>query len=259
MSLKRIAKIVLLLLVLFVAAVAGVLAMTFMGRKAISDDAEIGGVRIIQDGIVAVGVVSVDDGEVALIDAGNDPAGHAILEELSRRRLGPDAVTTILLTHGHADHIAAIKAFPRARVMALEAEVPLVEGRVAARGPMLRFLPARPTGLTVDQRLRDGERLTLGPDVSVRVFAIPGHTAGSAAYLINGVLFVGDSADVASDGSLEGAPWIFSDSQAENRAALVRLSQRLAQEGEAVTALVPSHSGDTDGLAALADFALRHR
>lgn len=250
----RIAKILLLVVALFVVAVGSVLAMTFMGRKPISDGAEIGGIRIVQDSIVAVGIVPLSDREVALIDTGNDPAGHPILEDLERHHLGPDAVTTILLTHGHPDHIAAINVFPRAEVMALEAEVPLIEGRVQARGPMLRLFPARPTGFTVDRRLRDGERLVLSDTVSVLVFAVPGHTAGSAAYLVNDVLFVGDAADVDSDGNLEGAPWIFSDSQAENRASLVRLSQRLAQDGVSVTALVPSHSGDTDGLTALIAF-----
>jgi glyoxylase-like metal-dependent hydrolase (beta-lactamase superfamily II) len=253
----RIAKIVLLGIVLLVLSVGGLLAMTFMGRKPISDGADIGGIRIVQDGIVAVGVVPVSDREVALIDAGNDPAGHPILEELERLHVGVGAVTTILVTHGHPDHIAAIDVFPRAEVMALEAEVPLIEGRVRAGGPLLWFLPARPTGITVDRPLKDGERLTLGETISVQVLAVPGHTAGSAAYLVNGVLFVGDSADVDSGGELEGAPWIFSDSQAENRASLIRLSQRLEQEGSAVTALVPSHSGDTDGLSALAAFAAR--
>jgi len=257
MSFGRAAKILLLVIAVFAAAVGSVLAMTFLGRKPISDGAEIGGIRIVQDGIVAVGVVPVGDREVALIDAGNDPAAHPILEELERRRLGPDAVTTILLTHGHRDHIAGINVFPRARVMALEAEVPLIEGRVQARGPMLRFFPARPSGVTVHRRLRDGERLMLGEVVPVQVFAVPGHTAGSAAYLVNDVLFIGDSADVDSDGNLEGAPWIFSDSLAENHASLARLGQRLAQDGAAVTALVPSHSGDTDGLSGLSAFAAR--
>lgn len=250
MSLKRLVKIVLLVVVLLAVAVGVLLALAFIGRKPISDGADIGGIRIVQDGIVAVGVVPVSESEVALVDAGSDPAGHAILEELSRRGLGPDAVTAILVTHGHPDHIAAIKVFPRARVMALAAEAPLIEGRVGVRAPLMRFFPAKPTGLTVDGQLHDGERFTLGA-VAVQMFAVPGHTAGSAAYLVNGVLFIGDAADVDSDGRLQGAPWIFSDSQTENHASLVRLSQRLARDGIPVTAIVPSHSGDTDGIAAL--------
>jgi hydroxyacylglutathione hydrolase len=261
MSIKRIAKFLLLIVALFIVAVGVLLAATFMGRKPISNGADIGGIRIVQDGIVAVGVVPLGAREVALVDAGNDPAGHAILEELTRRQLGPEAVTTILVTHGHPDHIAAITVFPNARVMALDAEVPLIEGRVASIGPLPKWWAPSPTGITVHRALRDGERFALasganGSDAArVQVFAVPGHTPGSAAYLIDGVLFIGDAADIASSGTLQGAPWIFSESQAENRASLVRLSQRLTQEQASVTALVPSHSGDAGGIAALTAYA----
>jgi glyoxylase-like metal-dependent hydrolase (beta-lactamase superfamily II) len=142
--------------------------------------------------------------------------------------------------------------------MALEAEVPLVEGRAGARGPVPRLFPVSPTGVTVTRVLHDGEVVTLG-DVPIRVYAVPGHTAGSAAYFVNGALMVGDSADVASDGSLQGAPWLFSDSQAENRASLVRLEQKLVADGATVTAIVPSHSGTAAGLAALTDFVRRNK
>jgi glyoxylase-like metal-dependent hydrolase (beta-lactamase superfamily II) len=89
----------------------------------------------------------------------------------------------------------------------------------------------------------------------VRVYAVPGHTAGSAAYLVNGALFIGDSADIASDGRLQGSPWIFSDSQPENRESLVRLEQRLVSDGAKVHVIVPSHSGTASGLAPLSAFA----
>ena len=78
---------------------------------------------------------------------------------------------------------------------------------------------------------------------------MPGHTAGSAAYLVNNVLFVGDSADVTSGGVLQGSPWLFSDSQAQNRASLAALAARLKKEGVTVKAIVPAHSGALqDGL-----------
>ena len=138
--------------------------------------------------------------------------------------------------------------------MALEAEVPLVEGRSGSRGPVTQLLPVSPMGVKASRVLRDGDVVRLG-DTSIRVYAVPGHTAGSAAYFVDGALFVGDSADVASDGSLQGSPWIFSDSQAENRASLVRLEQKLITDGADVAVIVPSHSGTTDGLTPLADFA----
>ncbi len=251
---KRILKIVGALVLLAVIGVGVLLAVTFMGRRALMDGQEVNRIRVVADGFSSLAVIPISDRQVALVDAGQDQAGEAILKELMRRQLGPDAVAAILLTHGHPDHTGAIRQFPKAQVMALEAEVPLVEGRAGARGPVPRLFPVNPTGVTVTRVLRDGDVVMLG-ELPIRVYAVPGHTAGSAAYFVNGVLLVGDSADVASDGSLQGSPWIFSDSQAENRASLVRLEQRLVADGAKVMTIIPSHSGMADGLAPLTDFA----
>ena len=251
---KRVLKIVGGVVLVLAVGVASLLGVTFMGRRAVVDGQEVNGVRVVADGFTSFAVVPIGDRQVALVDAGQDQAAEAILTELSRRQLGPDAVAAILLTHGHPDHAGGTRRFPRAQVMALEAEVPLVEGRAGARGPLPRLFPVRPTGVTVTRALHDGEVVMLG-DVAIRVYAVPGHTAGSAAYFVNGVLLLGDSADVTSDGALQGAPWLFSDSQAENRASLVRLEQQLTADGASVTAIVPSHSGSADRLAPLTDFA----
>ncbi len=251
---KRMLKTVGVLVLAVVIGVVWLVAVTFMGRRAVEDGRQINLVRVISDGFSSLAVISISDRQVALVDAGQDQAGAAILRELLRRQMGPDAVVAILLTHGHPDHTGAIRQFPQAQVMALEAEVPLVEGLAGARGPLPRLFPVSPTGVTVTRVLQDGDVVTLG-DAAIRVYAVPGHTAGSAAYFVNGVLLVGDSADVASDGTLQGSPWIFSDSQAENRASLVRLEQRLVSDGAKVTTIVPSHSGTADGLAPLTAFA----
>lgn len=255
---KRALKIILLVVLLIVLGVGGVLAATFMGRRPVTDGQVFDGVRLVADGFSNIGVITIDSRQVALVDAGNDTTGAAILAELSRRQLGPEAVSAIFVTHGHQDHIGAVPLFPKAQVMALDAEAALVEGRAGSRGPLTRLFPVRPTGITVTRRLNDGDVVTIG-DVAVRVYAVPGHTAGSAAYVADGVLFLGDSADVASDGTLTGAPWIFSDSQPENRASLVRLEQRLMSDGLKVMATVPAHSGAADGLAPLTAFAQANR
>jgi glyoxylase-like metal-dependent hydrolase (beta-lactamase superfamily II) len=80
--------------------------------------------------------------------------------------------------------VVAIDLFPKAEVMALEPELPLLEGRTGWRGPLMRLFP-RLSAVKVTHVLHDGETVTLG-QVSVQVFAVPGHTPGSAADLVNG-------------------------------------------------------------------------
>jgi len=256
---KRILLITGLLILLLMVTAAVVIASAFMGRQAITDGFQINGIRIVKDGIVSVALVPINEKELALIDAGNDASGKAILAELSRRAMGPDNVTVILLTHGHADHTAGIPLFPKAQVMALEAEVPLVEGTAGSSGPLTRLMPVKATGVKVARALHDGDTVNLG-DFPVRVFAVPGHTQGSAAYLVNGVLFIGDAADMYSDGTMKGSAWIFTDNQAQDRASLVNLDKRLSQEHADVKAIAFAHEGVVvKGLAPLDDFARRNQ
>jgi glyoxylase-like metal-dependent hydrolase (beta-lactamase superfamily II) len=251
---KRILTAAGIVVLVLVVALVSTFAATFMGRRAIVDGQNVGDARIVASGFGSVAVIPIGDREVVLVDAGEDASGAAILGELSRRGLSADAVSAILLTHGHQDHTGALQLFAKAEVMALDREVSVVEGREGTHGPLTRLFGAGPAGATVKRRLHDGETFALGT-ASVRVFAVPGHTAGSTAYLVNDVLFIGDSADVTSDGQIDGAPWIFSDDQAENRASLRRLAQVLAEDGTTVRAIVPAHSGSVEGLAPLTAFA----
>jgi hydroxyacylglutathione hydrolase len=252
---KRTLLILGIVIVAMIVLVGGLIASAFMGRQAIADRTDINGITIVKDGIVSAAVVPVGQGKVALIDAGNDAAGKAILTELSRRGLGPDAVAAIFITHGHADHTGAAHLFPTAQVMAMAAEVGIVEGTEGTHGPITQLMPAKPTGIKVSRPLQDGETVALG-GTQVRAFAVPGHTKGSATYLVNGVLFMGDAADAASDLKLQAAPWVFSDSQAGDRASLIRLYERLVAEHADVQAIAFAHSGILKSrLAPLATFA----
>jgi glyoxylase-like metal-dependent hydrolase (beta-lactamase superfamily II) len=242
-------------IVILIAALA-VLAAPILNWQRLPEGAQINGMFLVKDGFVSAGLVPLGDHEVALVDAGNDVQGKALLAELSRRGLGPDDVKVILLTHGHADHIGGTQKFPQAQVMALAAEVDVVEGRSSGGAPILRFKSPRPTGIRLSRILQDGEVMPLGP-YTVRVFAVPGHTPGSAAYAIGENLFLGDSANQGKDGHLKAAPWIFSGSATQNRKSLVELARRLAGDTR-IKALIFSHSAPLErGVAPLLEFASR--
>jgi hydroxyacylglutathione hydrolase len=235
---------------------AGIIIGSFAARKRLPGRAELNGMTLVKDGFVSAGLVPLGAHEVALVDAGIDRRAKALLAELARQGFGPDDVKVILLTHGHADHIGAIREFPKAQVMALAAEVDVVEGRSSGGGPILRLKRPKPTGIRLSRTLQDGELIPLGP-FTARVFALPGHTPGSAAYLIGPNLFLGDSANQDRQGRLIASPWIFCSSAEQNRKSLLELARRLGGD-HTIKALVFSHSAPLEqGTAPLAEFARR--
>jgi len=254
----KILKILGLLIGLLVATLAVLLFLTFSGGKPIQDGQRLDGVEVVKDGIVSAFIVDIDEHGVVLVDAGNDRQAKPILLALARRNLGPDAVKAILLTHGDRDHTAGVLAFPHAEVMALEPDVALAEGR-EARGIFKLAGTPHANGIEVGRTLHDGETLTLG-NLEVRVFAVPGHTRGSAAFLARGVLFMGDSAEATKDAKLAAGKRLFTESPVQNRASLRQLAQRLAPSASEVKAIACAHSGLlTSGLAPLAEFAASDR
>ncbi len=243
------------LLAVMVAVVAAV-AIPHLSRRKLADRADLDGMYLVKDLMVSACVIPLGDHEAALVDAGMDKAGSAIVAELVRHGLEPGDVKAILLTHGHHDHVGAVGRFPNAQVMALAAESEVVEGRSGGGSPLLRVLPTRLTGIKISRLLRDGEAFPLGP-YQVRVFAIPGHTPGSAAFAIGPNLFLGDSADAGRNGRLQASPWIFSQSTAQNRASLADLGRRLAGDG-AIRRLVFGHSAPLEkGVVSLEGVAQR--
>jgi glyoxylase-like metal-dependent hydrolase (beta-lactamase superfamily II) len=240
-------------IVILVAAV-GVVIGPFLTLKRLPERLEVNGMVLVKDGMVSAGLVPLNEHEAALVDAGNDVQAKALLAELSRRGLGPDDVKVILLTHGHSDHIGGIVKFPKAQVMALAAEVDVVEGRSSGGAPILRIRSPKPTGIRLSRTLHDGDVVPMG-SYRVRVFAVPGHTPGSAAYAIGENLFLGDSANQDKQGRLKAAPWIFSESAAQNRKSLVELARRLASD-RSIKTLVFGHSAPLQrGTAPLEEFA----
>lgn len=101
--------------------------------------------------------------------------------------------TKILLTHGHFDHIMALKEIHDATNapvyihdndahMILEDYV-LTSRAVAARGYRQ---------VVADVLLHDGDTVKVG-NLTVNVMNTPGHTRGSCLYICNDVIFAGDT------------------------------------------------------------------
>ena len=74
---------------LLVLIAAALIASAFMGRSEIVDGFESGPVRVVKDGMVSVAFLDIGNGSLALVDAGNDSSGKAILAELARRGMRP--------------------------------------------------------------------------------------------------------------------------------------------------------------------------
>lgn len=172
----------------------------------------------------------IDGSEPAIVDTGiaSSPAeGIApALKQLGRRI---EDVRWILLTHGHIDHLGGAHALweltgRKAKVVIHEADVHLLRSRRAhveeyldARGRYLNdaqgeakltaACQAAISGeMEPDLIVRHGDEISLGPDVKISVHSVPGHTAGSVAYVVEGQrdVFVGDAVQI--HGAANGFP-----------------------------------------------------
>lgn len=112
-------------------------------------------------------------GDAVVVDPGAEAA--RIIKAVGDRR-----VAAILATHGHSDHVGAVKelaAATGAPFMVPAGDLALAEKYVGAQAAV---------------PLNDGDRLDFG-DISLKVIATPGHTPGSSCFYAPGLLFSGDT------------------------------------------------------------------
>lgn len=231
------------------------LFMTFKDNSDIQDGKILNNfATVVKDGMVSCYIFEIGEKKVGLIDAGNDTEGKAILSVLHKRGLGPDDVLAVFLTHGDRDHTAACPLFKKAKIYCMEADVAVAEGRKKPNKPISFIFRLKPANFKVTDILHDGETVQVGT-VKVEVLSVPGHSMGSAVFLADGVLFMGDSANSNKNGTLMESNYLFSENMAQNRASLKGLASRLKPMEKEIKILAPSHTGILEGLKPLLDFS----
>ncbi|MFC4637671.1 MBL fold metallo-hydrolase [Deinococcus hohokamensis] len=151
-------------------------------------------------------------------------------------------VKRIIVTHHDLDHIGslpAIVAATGAEVLALETEVPYVQGEkpgqkqpspemIAGMPPEMLAVFANPPKAHVTQVLHDGEVLDLAG--GVKVIATPGHTVGHLSLYVqqDGVLITGDALTSAG-GQLNGPSARMTPDMDEAQRSVRKLAQESAK------------------------------
>ena len=161
-----------------------------------------------------------NEGKALVIDPGYEP--ETVFAHLRRENLTLEA---ILLTHGHFDHVGAVKklaAKTQCRVYIHPAE-----------NTMPSMLTAG--ALHYTHTYGEGDVLDLA-GLSIRVLSTPGHTPGSVCLLCQNVLFSGDTLFAGSCGrtDLPGGDW-----------ATIQRSLRRLSEIEADLTVCPGHGEAT--------------
>lgn len=172
----------------------------------------------------------IDAPELAIVDTGittSPVEGMAPALEALGRRI--EDVKWILLTHGHIDHLGGAMALweltgRKAQVVLHEADAHLLRSReshVDLYASVRQQYLGKPDGIEHERHVtqiaisgefeptmlvRGGETISLGGDVTVSIHSIPGHTAGSVAYVIDDQndVFTGDAVQI--HGAANGFP-----------------------------------------------------
>lgn len=172
------------------------------------------------------------DAGVILIDLGWDPTGERVREALDRIGASPAEVAAVFLTHSHRDHVAGWRTVQHATFHLAEPEVPRFLGEDEHRGLVPRIIdrivpPDLPQRGEVELVSFDGDTaFAFGAD-TVRAFAAPGHTAGSAVYLFRDVLFLGDAISHTPGLGFQPARPVHTDDSNTSRASLEALWPRV--------------------------------
>jgi glyoxylase-like metal-dependent hydrolase (beta-lactamase superfamily II) len=131
-------------------------------------------------------VGSENTGEGMLIDPGDE--ADEILGNVAGQKLH---ISLVVLTHGHIDHIGAVKEVKDATKasVAIHADDAKTLTKNATGNMLGLSYPAPPAP---DRLLKEGDTIKVG-DLTFTVLHTPGHSPGSICLYGEGVLFSGDT------------------------------------------------------------------
>ena len=109
-----------------------------------------------------------------------------------RRAAEGRSLSAILLTHGHFDHIAAVRDLmdPGVRLFIHPLDAPMLSDPDLNAGRSLMGVPV--TAPAPTDTVSEGDRLSLA-GLEIEVLHTPGHTPGGVCYRIGSHLFTGDT------------------------------------------------------------------
>jgi len=151
--------------------------------------------------------LKINDG-YALFDAGMNAA--IAKYGLRRHRIAPESVKHVFLTHTDYDHAGGLSAFPNAAVYISADEEQMIDGRTARRGFIYN------SRIKSYRAMKDGESAAAGGR-RVKLINAPGHTPGSAAYLIDDrILVTGDILRINKKGEIKPFLWLMNKDHAKD-------------------------------------------
>ena len=128
-------------------------------------------------------------GGVILFDTGMNPG--VAKKSLAKAGINPDEVTHIFLTHTDYDHAGGLAAFKNAEIFITGEEEQMINGQTARRGLVHNGRVGKYT------TLENGKKISAG-GAEIECFLTPGHTPGSASYLVDNCFYIsGDLLRVA--------------------------------------------------------------
>lgn len=133
--------------------------------------------------------------EALIIDPGHEC--RQIISELEDNRLSPKG---ILLTHGHIDHIAGLASidehYPTLPIYLHEKDIFLID-LIDEQNDLFGLRPVKK--IPIDNIFKSEDEIVIS-SFNIKPISTPGHSPGSVSFLIDSLLFSGDTLFASSIG-----------------------------------------------------------